>query len=388
MNISEYDRFLRITDNVSSDMWYLPSAFDIIKDPPEKFQTTSGAPTDTSKMLLREPAAFVRWSYLYFYSLAQTVKAYDPLDGTFLSTNSTTPIGGTENYLYRTLYSTFGVSDKHSRYLYDNLLKLVRNEISPSTGIYTYSLEKITTAELESKYPDYTYVGDDLESGSPLSSKIAHALASRARLARDILNGGFDGYVYRNLMLASNTSYVSQTKNCYVTKTTSTSSTETTTTFTITQNGDTISGTVDGTSPILIITSSPTDITTTAVIYLQFTFDYTPITGYSHQTGGGFPSVEWPPTPDTVIRTELHEITFTGSRTITNADVGISSVDGLIDKAMSALDRDFFELNSTNYKRSDSGSQKFVTNGAAKVGKCNVGVSYYAFLKHKFPISD
>lgn len=389
MNIQEYDRFLGITDNASSDKWYNPSEFNIIKNPPRKFRTVSGAPTSTSKMLLREPAAFVYWAYLYYLSLNRNVEVYYPLDGTWSSRKTRSATSGAVNYLYKSLYCPFGVTDNHSGYLSNHLMRIVQQQIAPSVDAYYYNLERIPTSILESRYPNYSYIGDNLKSGSPLTSKIVNALASRARLAKDVLNGGFDGYEYDNEMLVNTGSYISQTKNCYVKKSTSTSSSTTTITFTIEQQKDSTSGTIDKTAPILDISISPKNIKTTVVIFLQFTFSFDPSSGYSRDSGRGFPTVDWPSPPD-VFKTEIHEITFTGSKRITNADVGLGSFDDLIDKAKSALDRDFFELNSTNYSKSDQSTEtlKYVTEGSAKVGKLTVDVSYYAFLKHQFPIPN
>ena len=395
MDISEYDKFLRISDNANSGEWYKPSEFNIIKNPPTKFLTTEGVPSDTSKLLLREPAAFVYWAYLYYNSLSRTVKVYYPLDGTLSDTNTLNGSSGYVDALYRSLNHPSGMVDPYHGYLHNHLYKLVVEELIPGADLYTFTLNAITASELESRYPNYSYVGVDLTTGSPLTSKIVDAVASRAQLARDILNGGFSGYEYQNLTLIGSDTAISITKNCLVTRSITTESISEdekvqTTTYTITQQADTTTGTLDESAPLLDITVYPSSVQTTAVIYLQLGFSFSPSSGFKKSGRGQFPSLTYPSAPDDVYKTEIHEITFTGSKTITNADVGLGSFNALINRAKSALNSNFFEINSTNYSLSDQDTEytKYVTKGSAEIGKFTVTVSYYAFLKHKFSIPN
>lgn len=392
MNIEKYDECLQIADNQATGRageWIAPSVFDIIKNPKTKMRTAVGAPvmtTENEKLILREPAAFVRWAYEKYLSRF-TVTMYYPFGGVSYKSETFGSTVSPQHYLYRNLYHPIGTTYSDFSYLHNEICKL-----DPSS-LY---LTQITEDELAKLYPDYDNVGDEIVKGSPLNIKHIKSLNERVKLARDILNGGIGDYVFYNTSKNIGTN-LQTVINCTLydsasLKKTGSVSQSTTTdddgietvTYTLTQEEDvekiTNGSSVSSDFPLFTIAGIPSDFIVTAVVYVTKQYYWSPSWGWSDY-------VENVPSSKRVNTTEKYEFTRTGPFTITNGDVGIAGpLSSTIDNIKEKLELDFITAGSTNWTDKSTSTRKVVVNGSVTFGKFELVVMYSAFLKIKVPI--
>lgn len=394
MNIDKYDECLKITDNQATGRageWVAPSEFDIIKEPPTKMQTTDGAPVMTEenkKVILREPAAFVRWAYITYLSRF-TAMLYYPFGGVYYKSQTFGSVVSTQNYLYRNLYHPIGTTN------YSETVSYLHNQVCKLDTESLY-LTRITDAELATLYPDYDNFGDEIVKDSPLKMEHIKGLNERVKLAHDILNGGIGDYVFywtasplsnkdKTLIKCQLYDNIKLEKTGSVSKSSTTDSEgHTTVTYTLTQDADvesiTHGSSVDSASPLFTIANIPSDFEVTAVVYVEKQYTWRPSWGWSE-------FVENVPSRTVITTTDTYEFTKTGPFTITNGDVEIEGpLTSMIDKVKEKLGRDFITADSTNWTDKSTSTRTVVVNGSVTFGLFELMMMYSVFLKIKVPI--
>lgn len=394
MTINKYDECLKITDNQATGRegeWIAPSEFDIIKEPPTKMQTADGAPVMTEekeKVILREPAAFVRWAYIKYLSRFTTMLYY-PFGGVYYKSQTFGSVVSKQNYLYRNLYHPIGTIN------YNETISYLHNQVGKLDPASLY-LTRITDAELTTLYPDYDNFGDKIVKDSPLKMEHIKGLNERVKLARDILNGGIGDYVFywtassssnrdKTLIKCQLYDNIKLEKTGSVSKSTTTDSEgHETVTYALTQDSDIESishgSSVDSTFPLFTIEDIPSDFEVTAVVYVEKQYTWRPSWEWSEY-------VENVPSRKVITTTDTYEFTRTGPFTITNGDVEIEGpLTSMIGKVKEKLGLDFITANSTNWTDKSTSTRTVVVNGSVTFGRFELMVMYSVFLKIKVPI--
>lgn len=199
MNISKYDSVIELADT-ENDKFSTPSKFDMIKNPPTKMNTATGAPVvteETEKILLREPSAFAQWAYLKVYGMNGKAERHY-VNNCNLRDTLTIPTyyGSTSSkYLLRSIdeWVKLPTGGKWSAQwpTLERLAKVVTNDGS----LYGMTTKEITELELQNLYPDYQ-IRNLPSSGASLTLERMKPLNSVVKMARDVLSGGFGDYKY------------------------------------------------------------------------------------------------------------------------------------------------------------------------------------------------